>query len=157
MAGSTNKKVLVARFDRETLQGFMGEPGPGDIELLTPEGALLRVPLSETKAVCFVRDFEGAEGWTKHRAFHSRPKQPGLWVRFFFRDGDTIEGMLPNNLLVAEPGGFSVVPPAPTFQNQRVFIPREALTGVQVLGVIGSPLRKRPKAAPGPDQQLEMF
>ena len=60
-------------------------------------------------------------------------------MRLLFRDGDSLEGMLANNLMLVEPAGFSVVPPDPTFQNQRVFVPRRALESVQVLGVIGSP------------------
>ena len=159
MAASTNKKVLVARFDRETLLGFVQTPGglgADAVEILTPEGTLLRIPYSETKAVCFVRDFESGESWRKHRAFLTRPKSPGLWVRLGFRDGDSLEGMLANNLLLLEPAGFSLVPPDPTFQNQRIFVPREALAGVEVLGVIGSSLRKRPKPA-DEDQQLPMF
>ena len=41
MALTTNKRVLLARFDRETLAGFVQTPagfGPESIELLTPEG-----------------------------------------------------------------------------------------------------------------------
>ena len=92
----------MVRFDRETLQGFVQTPGglEGDtVELLQPEGNLVRVPFSETKVVCFVRDFESRETWDEHRAFATRPKTVGLWVRFRFRDGDSIEGILPNNLL----------------------------------------------------------
>jgi hypothetical protein len=73
---SSNKKVLVVRFDRETLAGFLQVPGglEGDaVELLRPEGNLIRVPLAETKLVCFVRDFEGGETWRDHRAFSTRP------------------------------------------------------------------------------------
>lgn len=162
MAGSTNKRVLVARFDRETLRGFVqasGVFGGEEFELLTPEGSLLRVPFSETKAVCFVRDFESGEIWREHRSFAARPKSAGLWVRLRFRDGDSLEGMLANNLMVVEPAGFHIVPPDPSFQNQRIFVPRAALTEVQVLGVIGSPLRaRRPKKLPPKEEdQLEMF
>lgn len=159
MAASSNKKVLVARFDRETLTGFVQTPGglQGDsVELLRPEGSLVKVPFSETKLVCFVRDFDGGETWREHRAFVTRPKAIGLWVRFVFRDGDWLEGILPNNLLHVEAEGFHAVPPDPTFQNQRVFIPRQALSSVDVLGVIGSPLR-RPKARKPPEGQLQMF
>ncbi len=130
------------------------------VELLTPEGALLRIPYSETKAVCFVRDFDGTETWRRNRSFAARPKTPGLWVQVRFRDGDTLEGLIPNNLLQTEPNGYSLTPPDPTFQNQRVFIPREALQAVEVLGVIGSPLRrkaKKPVTAADKDKQLEMF
>ncbi len=161
MAASTNKKVLVARFDRETLAGFVSSPGgleAGALDLLTPSGSVVEVPYSEVKAVCFVRDFEGGETWREHRAFLTRPKSAGLWVRLRFRDGDSLEGILANNLLLVEPGGFTVVPPDPTFHNQRIFVPRAALADVQVLGVIGSALRRRPSKRPGKDEgQLEMF
>jgi hypothetical protein len=160
MALASNKKVVLVRFDRESLQGFVQTPAglEGEaIELLRLDGSLLRVPLSETKLVCFVREFDSGETWREHPAFATRPKTPGLWVRFRFRDGDWLEGLLPNNLLQFEAAGFSSIPPDPSFQNQRVFIPRPALTGVEVLGVIGSPLRRR-TAKPSHDQdQLKMF
>ena len=144
------------------MQGFVQTPEglrTDALELLTPEGTLVEIPYSETKAVCFVRDFENAEAWKKNRSFTARPKSPGLWVKLQFRDGDTLEGLIPNNLLQVEPGGYSVVPPDPSFQNQRVFVPKEALESVQVLGVIGSPLRRRAKeaAAKDPEGQLKMF
>lgn len=161
MAGTTNKKVLVARFDRETLTGFVQTPGgfsADSVELLTQGGTLLQVPYSETKAVCFVRDFDAGETWREHRSFAARPKSAGLWVRVHFRDGDSIEGMLANNLMLVEPAGFSIVPPDPTFQNQRIFVPRAAIEEVQVLGVIGSPLKRRPpKRIEKTAGQLEMF
>ena len=113
MALTTNKKVLLVRFDRETLAGFVQVPGGfavESIELLTPSGALLQVPYSDTKVVCFVRDFDTGENWREHRSFSTRPKSHGLWVRMLFRDGDELEGMIPNNLLQIEPAGFSILP-----------------------------------------------
>lgn len=161
MAGTANKKVLVGRFDRETLRGFVQSPGGFELdrlELLTPEGALLKIPYSETKVVCFVRDFDAGETWREHRTFSTRPKTAGLWVRLRFRDGDSLEGMLGNNLMLVEPSGFSIIPPDPTFQNQRIFVPRAALADVQVLGVIGSPLRRRTtKKVEKEEGQLKMF
>lgn len=163
MAGSTNKKVLVARFDKAPLQGFVQFPEgvTGEqLDLLTPAGAVISLPLAEVKLVSFLRDFEAGEtpteSWKKQRAFSNRPKTAGLWVRLRLRDGDSIEGLLPNNLLTMEPGGVTVTPPDPTFQNQRIFVPRPALTAVEVLGVIGSPLRRAAKAADKGDQ-LKMF
>jgi hypothetical protein len=160
MALASNKKVLLVRFERESLQGFVQTPSGlegGAIELLRPDGSLVRVPSPETKLVCFVRDFESGETWRDHPGFTTRPKTAGLWVRFRFRDGDWLEGLLPNDLLQLEPSGFSFIPPDPSFQNQRIFVPRTALSGVEVLGVIGSPLRRRP-AKPAQDEgQLKMF
>ncbi len=165
MSLASNKKVLISRFDRESLQGFVQTPAglEGDaIELLRPEGNVVRVPVSETKLVCFVRDFASPatlkeNAWREHPAFVTRPKTAGLWVRFRFRDGDWLEGLLPNNLLQFEASGFHAIPPDPSFQNQRIFIPRPALTGVEVLGVIGSPLRRRPGKQPADEGQLKMF
>jgi hypothetical protein len=160
VSNSTNKKVLVARFDKSPLEGFVQLPEgltASGLDVLSPAGALTHVPLADVRAVCFIREFEGAETWQKQRTFLSRPKAPGLWVRLKFRDGELLEGIMPNNLL-NEPSGFAIVPPDPTFQNQHIFVPREAVSKVEVLGVIGSPLRRIAK--PGPpdaDKQLEMF
>lgn len=160
MAQSTNKKVHLARFDREPVEGFV-QSGAGfdgeTIDVLSPSGSLVRVPVSDTKAVCFVRDFDLGETWREHRTFQTRPKTPGIWVRLLFRDGDSIEGMLQNNLMLVDPVGFGIIPPDPTFQNQRIFVPRAALREVQVLGVVGSPLKRRVAKKPAAEGQLEMF
>jgi hypothetical protein len=159
VAASTNKKVLVARMDKAPVQGFLQFPDglrPQGIEILTPDGNLQAIPMEEVKAVCFVRDFEAGESWRKQRAFANRPKTAGLWLRLRFRDGDSLEGLLPNNLLLMEGLGLSIVPPDPTFQNQRIFVPRAALGAVEVLGVISSPLRRRAKPRE-PETQIKMF
>jgi hypothetical protein len=159
LGGSTNKKVLVSRFDREPLSGFVSPQNyllPEGLELLSQDGAVNIVPYAEVKLVCFVRDFQQGEPRKELRLFTTRPKMEGLWIRMRFRDGDAMDGLLSNNLLLMEPYGFSVIPPDPGFQNQRVFIPKAAVTGVQVLGVIGSPLRIR-KTKPTPKEQIDLF
>ena len=159
MAVSTTKKVLVTRFDREPLAGFVNPNSylqAEGLELLSQGGAVSMVPYSEIKLVCFVRDFQQGEPRKELRLFTTRPKMEGLWVRLSFRDGDVMDGMLANNLLQLDSYGVSVIPPDPGFQNQRIFVPREALSIVQVLGVVGSPLRMR-KAKPTAKEQLEMF
>jgi hypothetical protein len=154
VASSTAKKVIVRRFDRENLTGFVNIFSylqPNAIELLTPEGTLVILPYDEVRSVCFVKDFE-AEAESR-RVFMTRPKLEGLWVRMMFRDGEILDGVLPNNLLAWEIPGFTVTPPEPDANNQRVFVPRSALKSIQVLGVVGSPLRpKRKKADPASDQ-----
>ena len=160
MGVSTNKKVLVVRFDREALSGFVNPQTyllPEGLELLTQEGAVSILPYNEIKVVCFVRDFQQGEPRKELRLFTTRPKMEGLWIRMRFRDGDAMDGLLTNNLLQLEPYGFSVIPPDPGFQNQRLFVPKAALSGVQVLGVIGSPLRAGRKTKPTPKEQIEMF
>jgi hypothetical protein len=160
VAGSTSKKIVAVRFDREPLQGFVSPESFTDsagMELLSLSGGLVKLAYSDVKAVCYVRDFDGSAVWKEHRAFSNRPKTEGLWLRLHFRDGDTLEGLIANNLLLLEPLGFAVTPPDTGFQNQRVFIPRAALTRVEVLGVVGSPLRRSAKSKAERKEQLKMF
>jgi len=157
---STHKKVLVSRFDREPLAGFVNPQGyqqADGLELMTQSGSVSLVPYSEVKLVCFVRDFQQGEPRKELRLFTTRPKMEGLWLRMHFRDGDAMDGILSNNLLQLEPYGFSVVPPDPGFQNQRVFVPKAALARIHVLGVVGSPLRQPRKPKLTPKEQIEMF
>lgn len=104
----------------------------------------------------FVREFGSGSSGEK-KAFQTRPKMEGLWVRAAFRDGDTLEGVVPNNLLSIERQGFSLTPPDFTANRQRVFVPRSALTGVLVLGVVGSPLKRPAPKKPAAPGQLPMF
>jgi hypothetical protein len=146
LAGSTTKKVLVRRFDREPLAGFVNPKSyllPEGVELLKTEGTVTIVPYREVKTVCFVRDFEVTEVEPEPRIFHTRPKMDGLWVRMRFRDGEVMDGILSNNLLQLDPYGFTFIPPEPYSNNQRIFSPREALSEFHVLGVVGSPLTRR--------------
>jgi hypothetical protein len=159
-ASSTSKKVLVSRFDRETLPGFVNTQTylcAEGIELLTAGGTVQMIPYLEAKLVCFVRDWGQGEPRRELRMFTARPKMSGLWVRMHFRDGDAMDGVLPNNLLQIENQGFSVIPPDPSFQNQRVFVPREALTSLLVMGVVGSPLRQPRKPKPAAKEQISLF
>ena len=86
--------------------------------------------------------------------FNARPKTAGLWVRLTFRDNDLLEGILPNDLLQLEPNGFSIMPPDLTGNSQRLFVPRQALREITVLGVVGSALRTKaaPRKGPARDQ-----
>jgi hypothetical protein len=160
LAVSTHKKVLVLRFDRETLPGFVNPQGyllAGGLELMTQSGSVSLVPYDEVKLVCFVRDFGQGEPRKELRLFTTRPKLEGLWLRMYFRDGDVMDGILSNNLLQLDAFGFSVVPPDPGFQNQRVFVPKAALSRMEVLGVVGSPLRAPRKPKLPVKEQIEMF
>jgi hypothetical protein len=49
-----------------------------------------------------------------------------------------------------------VTPPDPFGNQQRIFVPRTSLASVEVLGVVGSPLKKR-KAKPAAKDQIGLF
>ena len=158
MAASTTKRALVRRFDRETLTGYINQLSYlqlTGIELLSPEGNVTIVPYQDVKMVAFVREFENPPE-PERRVFQNRPKLEGLWVRLEYRDGEVIEGVMANNLLQVEPHGFSLVPPDISGNIQRIFVPRTSLRSMEVLGVIGSPLKKR-RVKPAPKEQIGLF
>jgi hypothetical protein len=159
VAGSTSKKIVIRRFDREPVYGFVSPQTyltDAGVETLTTSGSALLVPYEEIKALYFVRDFDTGDPPSQGRLFLNRPKTSGVWIRMRFRDGEIMDGLLPNNLLQLEPHGFTFVPPNPTSNNQKVFVPRSALAELQVVGVVGSPLRVR-KPKPKPREQIGLF
>ena len=151
--------MLIRRFDREPLVGFVNpqvylrEDG---IELMTQGGAVTTVPYQDVKTVSFVKDFSPVDAEPERKVFNTRPKTDGLWVRVTFRDDEVMEGILANNLLQLDPYGFTIVPPDPYSNNQRIFLPKAALKELQVLGVVGSPLKRR-KPKPEPKEQIGLF
>lgn len=165
MATSTTKKVQIRRYDRETLAGYVNPLSflqPEGVELLSDQANVTIVPFPEIRTLAFVREFESGTAHER-QVFQTRPKTPGLWVSLRFRDGEVMEGILPNNLLLLESAGFTVIPPDPFGNLQRLWVPRGSLVAVEVLGVVGSPLRKRkPKESkdqiglfeePGPEDE----
>jgi hypothetical protein len=156
LAGSTTKKAIIRRYDREPLAGYLNPISflqPAGVELLSAEGKVATVPYPDIKSIAFVRDFDHPGG-AERTTFQTRPKMDGLWVRLQFRDGDVMEGVMPNNLLQIEQYGVSVTPPDSLSNQQRVFVPRGSLRSVEVLGVVGSPLKRKKAAA---KEQGELF
>lgn len=148
MAASTNKKVVVHRFDRASVGGYLDSaetPGAATVSVLSPQGTLQDIPLEEIKVICFVRDINGSAPWREQRVFRSRPKTEGLWIQLEFRDGDVLQGVVTNNLLSIESGGITYTPPDPTANNQRIYAPRAALHSAKVLGVIGGQMKTKGK------------
>ena len=162
MASSTAKRVLVYRFDRQPVEAVVS---PGDyladgyLELITAGGNLQKLAYRDVKAVCFAKEPGRPDLFTEEAVFERRPKLAGLWTRFLFRDGDLLEGVLPHNLLDWPKEGYLITPPRAGLTRQLVFIPREALTGTQLRGVMGVPSGERRQTKPRgrDDAQLSMF
>jgi hypothetical protein len=164
LPSSTAKRVVLYRFDRQPLEGIVN-PGayllPDRVELITLGGTMHSAPYGEFKALCFISEGALPDLFTEHTLFERRPKVPGLWTRFSFRDGDKLDGILSHNLLDWPPMGYLITPPRSGATRQRVFIPRAALLGTELRGVVGTSvpaaaLRKRTTL--GRDQgQLTMF
>ena len=142
---STRKRVVVRKLDKGLIKGFLDPKGylASDIEVLDREGRLVRIPMSAIKGVFFVRDFDGNPDRAERKIFRSRPRLAGLWVRMTFKDTEVLEALLPNNLLEVDPLGYLVTPPDVYSNNLRIFIPRTALTEMEVLGVISDGVVQR--------------
>ena len=141
---STHKKVVVSLLDRKSLRGYLnpGRLGHTDpLDLLTPEGEHQEIPISRIRAVYFVRQFEG-DYEPERKVFLSRPKLDGLWVRLRYSDGETLEGVIPNDLLNLLDNGVQITPPDFNSNSDRIFVPRTALAELTVLGVVGIARRK---------------
>jgi hypothetical protein len=147
-ASSTHKKVVVAFADRTNVHGYLNPARlkPGEpLDLLTTDGEHRSIELKEVRAVYFVREFT-PKYEPERKAFFSRPKLDGLWVRLRFHDQETIEGVVPNDLLGLLDSGVQITPPDLNGTTVRIFIPRSALAELTVLGVVGV-ARRQPAAA----------
>jgi hypothetical protein len=145
---STHKKVIVELHDRKSFRGYLNPSRLGQLDpldLLTQDGEHQELPLVKIRSIYFVRNFDD-DFEPERRAFLSRPKLDGLWLRLRFLDGQSLEGVVPNDLLSLLDNGIQITPPDLNSNTDRIFVPRSALTEVTVLGVVGI-ARRKPAAA----------
>jgi uncharacterized protein DUF6982 len=145
---TTHKKVVIVLADRKSLRGYLNPARLGQcdpIDLLTPDGEHEEIPLGRVRSIYFVREFSD-DFEPERKAFLSRPKLDGLWVRMRFSDGEILEGVVPNDLLSVLDNGIKITPPDLNSTTDHIFIPRSALSELTVLGVVGI-ARRKPAAA----------
>jgi hypothetical protein len=123
---TSRKKVIVRRFSGDTLPGYLPHAAfvqNQSLDLLDLSGRIIPLPLNDIKTVCYVRDFNlsdpvNPERLTR-RTFLARPRTDGLFL----------------------------TPPDTRSNTQRLFVPRAALTELQLLAVITTPSRRQPAPA----------
>ncbi len=131
-----------------------------EVEVITAQGNFIGIKYGELKALCFVSENAQPDLFDQHQLFERRPKAPGLWTRFTFRDGSKLDGVLSHNLLEWPEHGYFATPPHAGTQRQRVFIPRLALIQTELRGVVGTSaavIEGRRKREPVIERQLPMF
>ncbi len=166
---SAHKKVIVRRFTGETLPGYLPLSAfvrSRAIDLLDLTGRVIPLLLSDIKHICYVREFNlndtvNPERLTR-RAFLSKPRTEGLWLRMTFRSGDVLEGLAPIDITLSDDlihdAGFQLTPPDARSNTQRIYVPRTALTELQLLAVITTPSRRKPlPGASVPSLQEDLF
>jgi hypothetical protein len=155
---STHKKVVVRKLDRDSLNGYLAPAHfvhEGKLELLNTAGNVVAIDLRDIKVVYFVREFGEGESLPR-KTFTTRPRTEGLWVRLKFKDNDTIEGLMPNDLSSNLAEGFLINPPDLRANTQRMFVPRSSLESLTVLAVIGAGRRHR-RGMAADVRQVPMF
>jgi hypothetical protein len=168
MASSSRKKVLIRRFSGVVTPGYLPAAEfvrHGSIDLLDLDGRVNSLPINDIKMVCYVREFNLADRTNPERllrkTFLARPRGDGLWVKMTFRDGDLLEGLAVTDVTLLDTllvdGGLQVTPPDTRSNTQRIYVPRAALTAVELVAVINSQSRRKPSAAETAPTQEELF
>jgi hypothetical protein len=158
--GSALKKVVVRRFEGGVAWGYLPQEGlrAGDgVDLMGVDGRSNPIAVNAIKMIAYVRDFnlddKDEPERMGRRAFPGRPRGDGVWLRLRFLDGDTLEGLADVGLGFLETamvdGGLFLTPPDTRGNTLRVFVPRAALAGMEVLGWVTAPskAKKAGKAA----------
>jgi hypothetical protein len=150
----SRKKVIVRKLSRDWLCGYLPPADfvhDDEIQLLDLSGKLISVRAAEVKWVCFVREFQSGDASQPERllrkTFVTRPRSEGLWVRVRLKDNDLIEGLAQNDVTLLEGGGLFLAPPDTRSNTQRIFLPRQALTELEILAVIKTGVRRGPAEA----------
>jgi hypothetical protein len=160
---SLRKPVIVRKFSRDWLAGYAGlgfGQDATELEILDLTGKVLRIGWEQVKWVCYVRDLPAGEQSNPerllHRRFAIRPRTAGVWLRMTLIDGDEIEGLAANDRSLLEGAGLLLTPPDTRSNTQRIYLPRQAIQTLEVMGLIGAPGRRRAGAKPA-ERQPELF
>jgi hypothetical protein len=160
---SLRKPVIVRKFSRDWFAGYAGlgfGQDAAELEILDLTGKVLRVGWEQVKWVCYVRDLPGGEQANPERLLHKkfaiRPRTAGVWLRMTLTDGDEIEGLAANDRSLLEGAGLLLTPPDTRSNTQRIYLPRQAIQTLEVMGLIGAPGRRRAEVRPQ-EKQPELF
>ncbi len=164
---AARKPVIVCNLTRDWCAGYaIANPAEenSDLELLDSAGKLRRIPWSQVKWVCYVRDFLSEGSGTAfandgaqperllRRKFSTRPRIAGVWLSLLLADGEELEGVAANDRSLIDGVGLLLTPPDTRSNTQRVFVPRAAIRELTILGVISAAVPGRPR--PGHQPQL---
>src|SRR5688572_5127839 len=125
------QKVVARYWDGLLLRGYTNDFHPSKAHLHLSShptaGAAALVPLSQLKALFFVREFEGNPGHVEEKQFVTRP--PGRKIEVTFRDGEVLVGSTLNYRPDGQ--GFFVQPADPRSNNLRVFVTHASIRHIR--------------------------
>jgi hypothetical protein len=160
---SARKPVIVRKFSRDWCAGYAAATfgqDAAEMEILDPSGKLVWIGWNQIKWVCYVRDLnlhnsdQSAQANPERllrRRFAARPRTPGLWLRLTLTDGEELEGLASNDRSLVEGAGLMLTPPDTRSNTQKIYVPRQAIQSLEVVGLIGSASAGRSAAAEQPE------
>ncbi|MGC9159587.1 MAG: DUF6982 domain-containing protein [Terracidiphilus sp.] len=166
---SHRKPVIVRKFSRDWCAGYAAaslgfvaaEEGSAELEILDPDGKVLRIDWGQVKWVCYVRDFPAGETTNPERLFRkrfaTRPRAAGLWMRLTLADGEVLEGLAANDRSLIEGAGLLLTPPDTRSNTQKVYVPRQAIQTLEVVSRIGAIRPRRNSSADRANEQPNLF
>src|SRR5579863_2386311 len=160
---SLRKPVIVRKFSRDWVAGYAAAAfGQDDanLEILEQGGKVLTIDWNAVKWVCYVRDLPSPASDQANperllqKRFAVRPRATGLWLRMILTDGEELEGLATNDRSLVEGAGLMLTPPDTRSNTQRIYVPRQAIQSLEVVGVIGAGNRRRVAAQAGDQPEL---
>jgi hypothetical protein len=98
-------------------------------------GVIENVPVSDAKAVFYVKSFEGNDRHKELNFYARRAIVQGIWVRIEFQDGEVMEGIVHNSIHYFVDPGFFLLPTDPGSNNKLVYVIKKSLKDCCVLGL----------------------
>jgi hypothetical protein len=126
-------RVVVRCLDGSLIKGYTLDFSPTKdvIHVIDPddENKVTKIGIDKTKAVFYVKSFEGARAPHAEFTVQSLKDVPGMKLRVTFRDGEVMFGT--TNGYSAGRKGFFVIPADKTSNNERVYVFSAATTDVK--------------------------
>jgi len=120
----------------EVLLGQPPRPFPTHLTLRSPQdGTRFQLDISKSKAVFFVKSFDGRRDYSEVKFFVNSPTIQGIWVQVRFKDNEYLEGVIHNSIHHLTGDGFFLKPPDPNSNNEMVYILKSSIVDYRVLGV----------------------
>jgi len=165
---AAQKKVVVRQFKGGLAWGYLPVSGfykEGHVTLMEVDGRAKTIDFRYVKTICYVRDFNiddlNDPERLGRRNFPARPRGEGLWLRLGFLDGDSLEGLSSFDMAfvdsLQQERGLFITPPDTRANAQRVFVPRQALISLEVLGYITAPSKRAAPQDKGDADEPRLF
>lgn len=141
--GEEQQRVIVRYADGSMLRGYIPAEDAippqtdvsGALAVRRTDGEQEYVEIGKIKAIFFVKSFEGSRRYSEFKVFTHQPNGRGVWVRVQFDDGEVMEGIAPNSLETYTRPVFSLTPPDPRSNNERVLVSKQCIKQMQILGL----------------------